>query len=259
MILRAGRGPWGWATGLFCLGHPVRLRFAMILLAKSCIFAASLAPTREWLIWVSNGMIRILVVDDHPILREGIASLLEDQPDMLLVGEATDGLEAVEQFRLLRPDITLMDIQMPGAAGTQAIIAIRAEAPAARIIVLTTYAGEGQAARALRAGASGYLLKSSLRREMIEVIRSVHGGARHVDARLATKLAFPSDELALGDRESEVLRLIAVGNSNRAVAGQLGISEETVKTHLKSIFAKLRVSDRTHAVTEAIRRGILEI
>lgn len=204
-------------------------------------------------------MIRILVVDDHPVLREGIASLLEDEPDMVLVGEAGDGHEAITQFLALRPDVTLMDIQMPGANGTQAIASIRAEDPLARILVLTTYAGEAQAARALKAGASGYLLKSSLRKDMIEVIRAIHGGARHVDPDLAARLAFPAQDLPLGERESEVLRLIAVGNSNRAVANRLGISEETVKTHLKSVFAKLRVSDRTHAVTEAIRRGIIEI
>jgi DNA-binding NarL/FixJ family response regulator len=207
----------------------------------------------------SDDMIRILVVDDHPVLREGIASLLEDEPDMVLVGEAGDGHEAITQFLALRPDVTLMDIQMPGANGTQAIASIRAEDPLARILVLTTYAGEAQAARALKAGASGYLLKSSLRKDMIEVIRAIHGGARHVDPDLAARLAFPAQDLPLGERESEVLRLIAVGNSNRAVANRLGISEETVKTHLKSVFTKLRVSDRTHAVTEAIRRGIIEI
>jgi DNA-binding NarL/FixJ family response regulator len=203
--------------------------------------------------------IRILIVDDHPILREGIASLLEDQPDMMLVGEAADGHEAVAQFHALNPDVTLMDIQMPGGTGTQAIATIKAKDPQARILVLTTYAGEAQAARALRVGASGYLLKSSLRKEMIEVIRAVHEGYRHIDPDVAQRLAFPDDDPALGGRESEVLRLIAVGNSNRAVASRLGISEETVKTHLKSIFAKLRVSDRTHAVTEAIRRGIIEL
>lgn len=207
----------------------------------------------------SKKPIRILIVDDHPILREGIASLLEDEPDMMLVGEAADGHEAISQFRTLRPDITLMDIQMPGANGTQAIATIRADDPQARIVVLTTYAAESQAARALKAGASGYLLKSSLRKELIEVIRTVYYGGRHVDPDVAVRLAFPPDNPPLGDRESEVLHLIAVGNSNRAVASQLGISEETVKTHLKSIFAKLRVSDRTHAVTEAIRRGIIDI
>lgn len=203
--------------------------------------------------------IRILIVDDHPVLREGIASLLDDEPDMVLVGEAADGHEAIAQFRALRPDITLMDIQMPGANGTQAIATIRADDPLARIVVLTTYAAESQAARAIKAGASGYLLKSSLRKDMIEVIRAVYHGGRHVDPDVAVRLAFPSDNPPLGERESEVLRLIAVGNSNRAVARQLGISDETVKTHLKSIFAKLQVSDRTHAVTEAIRRCIIEI
>lgn len=203
--------------------------------------------------------IRILIVDDHPILREGIASLLDDQPDMVLVGEAADGHEAVARFRALKPDVTLMDIQMPGATGTQAIATIRAQDPQARILVLTTYAGEAQAARALKAGASGYLLKSSLRKELIEVIRAVHAGRGHVDPDVAQRLAFSDEDPPLGRRESEVLRLIAVGNTNRAVASQLGISEETVKSHLKSIFTKLRVSDRTHSVTEAIRRGIIDI
>jgi DNA-binding NarL/FixJ family response regulator len=206
-----------------------------------------------------DGIIRLLVVDDHPVIREGIASLIENQPDMVLVGEAGDGHEAVEMFRALRPDVILMDIQMPGANGTQAIAQIRAEAPQARILVLTTYAGETQAIRALKAGACGYLLKSSLRKEMVEVIRAVHRGARHVDADVAARIAFQTGDSAPGERETDVLRLVALGHSNRAVGLQLGISEETVKTHLKSVFAKLRVSDRTHAVTEAIRRGIIEL
>lgn len=206
-----------------------------------------------------NAAIRVLVVDDHPIIREGIASLLDNQPDMMLVGEAGDGHEAIDLFRSLRPDVTLMDIQMPGGDGTQAIATIRAEAPQAKILVLTTYASEMQAARALKAGASGYLLKSSLRREMVDVIRAVHGGARHVDPDIANRLAFHAGTPALADRETEVLRLVALGHSNRTIGGLLGISEETVKTHLKSLFGKLRVTDRTHAVTQAIRRGIIEI
>jgi DNA-binding NarL/FixJ family response regulator len=204
-------------------------------------------------------MIRVLVVDDHPVIREGVAAMIEHQEDMLVVGEAGDGRDAVDAFRACRPDVTLMDIQMPGANGIQAIATIMAERPDARIIVLTTYAGEGQAARALKAGASGYLLKSSLRKEMVEVIRAVAAGARHVDPEVAGKLAFHVAEGTLGAREVDVLRLVAVGNSNREIAEGLGIAEETVKAHLKNVFAKLKVADRTHAVTEAVRRGIIEL
>lgn len=206
-----------------------------------------------------NSVIRVLVVDDHPIVREGIASLLEVQPDMVMVGEAGDGGEAVELFRKLQPDVTLMDIQMPGINGNQAIAMIRAEAPQAVILVLSTYADEARAARALKAGASGYVVKSALRKELVEIIRSVHGGERHLDADIATRMAFPSGENVVSNREADVLRLIALGHSNRETGLQLGISEETVKTHLKGVFGKLRVTDRTHAVIEAIRRGIIEV
>jgi DNA-binding NarL/FixJ family response regulator len=204
-------------------------------------------------------MIRVLVVDDHPLIREGVAALLDDQEDMMLVGEASNGKEAIELFRSLEPDVTLMDIQMPSVNGTQAIATIVADKPDARIIVLTTYAGEAQAARALKAGAKGYLLKSSLRKEMLDVIRAVHAGRKHIDREIAERLLFHGGGNPLGEREITVLRLVAIGRSNRQIAAELGISEETVKTHLKSVFAKLAVTDRTHAVTEALRRGIIEI
>jgi DNA-binding NarL/FixJ family response regulator len=204
-------------------------------------------------------MIKIFVVDDHPIIREGVAAILNEQKDMVLIGEAADGADAIEQFETLLPDITLMDIQMPHVNGTQAITTIISKHPEAKIIVLTTYAGDVQAARAIKAGARGYLLKSSLRREMLEVIRAVSQGSRHVDAGVAGDLAFSSNESGLAERETAVLRLVAIGYANKQIAKALGISEETVKAHLKSVFAKLKVSDRTHAVTEAVRRGIIEL
>ncbi|WP_206244975.1 response regulator transcription factor [Novosphingobium terrae] len=204
-------------------------------------------------------MIRILIVDDHLIIREGVAAILENEEDMALIGEAADGMEAVEQFRALRPDVILMDIQMPGLNGLQAIATIMAEAPAAKILVLTTYPGDNQASRALAAGASGYMLKSSLRKDMLEAIRKVAGGATYVDPDVAQDLASHIADRPLGDREIAVLSLVARGQSNKEVAGGLGISEETVKAHLKSAFAKLKVADRTHAVTQAIKRGMIEI
>lgn len=203
--------------------------------------------------------IRILVVDDHPVLRDGVAAILGNQADMTLAGEARDGSEAIARFRELHPDVTLMDLQMPGMNGVDAITAIRGEFPAARIIVLTTYAGDVQAVRALKAGAVGYLLKSSLRTELIDAIRSVHGGQRHVHRDVAEEIALHVVDDALTEREVAVLGLVAIGKANKQVAAALGVSEETVKGHLKSIFAKLDVADRTHAVTVAARRGIIEL
>ena len=208
---------------------------------------------------MSDPKIRVLVVDDHPVLRDGVAAILENQTDMTMVGEARDGGEAIERFRALRPDVTLMDLQMPGMNGVDAITAIRSEYPGARIIVLTTYAGDVQAVRALKAGATGYLLKSSLRTELIDAIHDVHRGQRHVHRDIADEIALHVVDEALTEREIAVLRLVSVGKANKQVASALGLSEETIKGHLKSIFSKLDVADRTHAVTVAARRGIIEL
>jgi DNA-binding NarL/FixJ family response regulator len=205
------------------------------------------------------GAIRILVVDDHPVLRDGVASIIEGEADMVLVGEARDGAEAIVRFRELRPDVTLMDLQMPGMGGVEAIKAIRAEYSDARIVVLTTYDGDAQAVRALKAGAAGYLLKSSLRTAMLDAIHNVHRGRRHLDRNIADEIALHVVDEPLSDREVTILRLVSIGKSNKQVAWELGLSEETVKAHLKTIFAKLDVADRTHAVTVAARRGIIEL
>jgi DNA-binding NarL/FixJ family response regulator len=205
------------------------------------------------------GPIRILTVDDHLLLREGIAAVLASQPDMPIVGEATNGHEAIESFRRLRPDITLMDLRMPDMNGHEAIIAIRAEFPGARIIVLTTYAGDAQAAAALKAGASGYMLKNLVRKELIETIRAVHAGKRRVPPEIATEIAEHVADDALSPREIEVLRGVAGGKSNKLIAAELDISEGTVKTHMKNILPKLDASDRTHAVIIAMKRGILDL
>lgn len=203
--------------------------------------------------------IRILTVDDHQLLREGIAAVLDAQIDMTIVGEAGSGLEAIESFRRLRPDVTLMDLRMPDMNGIEAIGAIRAESPHARIIVLTTYAGDAQAAAALKAGASGYLLKNLVRKELIETIRAIHAGKRRVPAEIATEIAEHVADDALTMREVEVLRGVAAGKSNKLIAVELDISEGTVKTHMKAILPKLDASDRTHAVMIALKRGILDI
>jgi DNA-binding NarL/FixJ family response regulator len=203
--------------------------------------------------------IRILTVDDHLLLREGIAAVLESQDDMTLVGQASNGREAVESFRHLLPDVTLMDLRMPDMSGIEAIVAIRAEFPNARIIVLTTYAGDAQAAAALKAGAAGYLLKNSVRKELIETIRIVHSGKRRVPPEIATEIAEHVADDSLTEREIEVLRRVAAGKSNKLIAAELEISEGTVKTHMKSIMPKLYATDRTHAVTIALKRGILDL
>ena len=203
--------------------------------------------------------IRILTVDDHPLLREGIAAVMEGRPDMRLVGEATTGLEALEAFRACRPDVTLMDLQMPGMGGVEAIAAIHREFPTARIVVLTTYQGDVQAVRAFKAGACGYLLKSMLRRELLDTIRGVHEGRRRIPPEIANEIAEHAADEALTPREVEVLRQVASGNGNKRIATQLAISEETVKAHMKNILAKLAANDRTHAVTIALKRGIIEI
>ena len=203
--------------------------------------------------------IRILVVDDHPLLREGIAALLENQPDMKLVAEASTGREAIEQFRVHHPDVTLMDLQMPEMNGVDAMIAICGEFPAAKIIVLTTYAGDVQVMRALKAGARAYLLKSLLRKELLETIRAVHAGQKRIIAEVASGLAEHATDDALSNREIEVLRAISNGNANKEIAAQLLITEETVKGHIKNILAKLGANDRTHAVTIGLKRGIIEL
>lgn len=197
------------------------------------------------------------MVDDHPLLREGIAAVLNVEPDMEVVGEAANVRDALTEFRRLRPDVILMDVQMPDGNGIDAIHAIRQEAPAARIIVFTTYEGDALASRAIKAGAAGYLLKSMLRKELTETIRAVHAGRRRIPPEIAMALAHHHADDGLTPREIEVLHLVAAGKANKRVAAELAISEETVKTHMKTIMAKLSASDRTHAVTIAMRRGII--
>lgn len=204
-------------------------------------------------------VIRILTVDDHQLLREGIAAVLDGQGDMTIVGQAGNGHEAIESFRRLRPDVTLMDLRMPDMSGLEAILAIRKDFPQARIIVLTTYAGDAQAAAALKAGASGYLLKNLVRKELIDTIRIVHGGKRRIPPEIATEIAEHVADDALSEREIEVLRRVAAGKSNKLIAAELDIAEGTVKTHMKSILPKLDASDRTHAVMIALKRGILDL
>ena len=204
-------------------------------------------------------VIRILTVDDHQLLREGIAAVLDGQGDMTIVGQAVNGHEAIESFRRLRPDVTLMDLRMPDMSGLEAILAIRKDFPQARIIVLTTYAGDAQAAAALKAGASGYLLKNLVRKELIDTIRIVHGGKRRIPPEIATEIAEHVADDALSEREIEVLRRVAAGKSNKLIAAELDIAEGTVKTHMKSILPKLDASDRTHAVMIALKRGILDL
>ena len=207
----------------------------------------------------SPGPIRVLTVDDHALIRGGIAALIANQKDMCLVAEASDGREAIDKFRSHRPDITLMDLQMPEMNGIDALIAIRSEFPDARIIVLTTYAGDALCKRAMKAGAQAYILKGNVRKDLLDTIRAVRAGKKFIHAEVAAELASHAADDALSAREIEVLTLIAAGNSNKLVADQLAISEDTVKGHVKNILAKLGVSDRTHAVTVALKRGIIEI
>lgn len=203
--------------------------------------------------------IRVLTVDDHPLLREGIGAVVGRQADMAIVGEAANGIEAVQQWRQLQPDVILMDLQMPDMDGMQALASIRAECPQARVIVLTTYKGDALAWRALKAGAVGYLLKSSLRTDLLQAIRAVHAGGRWVPADVAIELAGHAAEEPLTEREIEVLQRIAVGHSNREVGDQLSVSEDTIKARMKSILAKLQARDRTHAVSIALKRGIIRV
>jgi len=203
--------------------------------------------------------IRILLADDHPILRQGVQALAADEADMEFVAEASSGLEAIEEFRKHRPDVVLIDLQMPDMNGVDAMIAIRNEFPEARFIVLTTYAGDAQIMRALKAGARAYLLKSLLRRELVDTIRAVHAGQKRIPAELAAQLADHVADDFLTSRDIDVLKLIAAGNSNKIVADKLSITEETVKGHVKSILSKLGANDRTHAVTIGLKRGIIEL
>jgi len=208
---------------------------------------------------MSDDIISVLIVDDHPLLREGVAAVLEAEPDIQVVGEAKDGAEAVGAFARLAPDVVLMDLQMPGMDGVDAIGEIRAAAPEARIIVLTTYAGDVRALRALKAGASGYLLKSSLRRELIDTIRAIHGGRRYLNPQVAHDIALNAIGEPLTDREIDVLTSVSMGRANKEIARLLSLSEDTVKSHMRSIFIKLDVTDRTQAVTVAHRRGIIQL
>ena len=202
--------------------------------------------------------IRILCVDDHPVVRQGIAGLVAVQPDMTLVAEATNGREAIQQFRAHRPDITLMDLQMPEMSGFDALIAIRGEFPEARIIVLTTYAGDAQALRALKAGASGYLLKNTMHKELLDTIRAVHAGRKSMSPEVSFELAEHATDDALTPAEIRVLRLIAQGNANKEIARELSLSEETVKGQVRNILSKLGAKDRTHAAMIGFKRGIIE-
>lgn len=203
--------------------------------------------------------IRILLVDDHVLLREGVRAVVSTQPDMTIVGEASGGGEAITEYARLQPDLVLMDLQMADMSGLDAITAIRAASPEAKIIVLTTYAGDGRALKALRGGAMGYLLKSSLRNQLLDAIRSVYHGGKHLDASVATAIALHVLDEPLTDREVAVLTLAASGNSNKQIAARLDLAEETVKGYMKTIFAKLEVSDRTHAVIVAAKRGLIEL
>src|SRR6267142_4891763 len=207
----------------------------------------------------SYAPIRVLSVDDHALFREGVASLLGGQADLKLVAEASSGREAVEQFRAHRPDVTLMDLQMPEMNGIEAMVSIREECASARIIVLTTYVGDAQVMRALEAGARGYLLKSALRKELPETIRLVNAGRKRIAAEVATELAEHAGDDVLSCREVEVLKLIARGNANKMIAAQLSITEGTVKGHVKNILAKLAANDRAHAATIGLKRGIIDL
>ena len=207
----------------------------------------------------SSAQIRILAVDDHVLVREGIAVLLSNEPDMALVAEASNGREAIQQFRAHRPDITLMDLQMPEMNGLDAITAIRGEFPDAKIIVLTTYEGDVQILRALKAGARGYLLKNTIHKELLDTIRAVHAGKKALSPEASYEIAEHATDDALTPAEINVLRLIAAGNANKQIADQLKITEETVKSRVKSILSKLGANDRTHAAMIGMKRGIIEL
>jgi len=204
-------------------------------------------------------MIRVLTVDDHPLLRDGIAALIGSEEDMELIGEASNGREGLELFRTFRPDVTLMDLQMPEMNGIDAIGAIRGEFPEARIIVLTTHPGDVQVSRALKAGARAYQMKGELRKELLETIRAVHAGQKRLSSEVAAEIAEHGTDSSLTPREIDVLRLVAAGNANKEVGARLSLTEVTIKSHMKNILAKLGANDRTHAVTIAVKRGIIDL
>lgn len=203
--------------------------------------------------------IRILSVEDHPVFREGLSTIIGAQSDMLLVAQAESAEEAIQQFRVHRPDVTLMDVRLPGVGGTEALITIRSEFPRARIVMLTTMEGDGEIQKALRSGAAAYVLKTTPKKELLSIIRSVHAGNRHVPAEVAVRLAEHMGEEALTARELDVLKLIRDGHRNKEIAGRLGIAETTVNYHIKNLVGKLQANDRTHALMIAVRRGLLEI
>jgi DNA-binding NarL/FixJ family response regulator len=203
--------------------------------------------------------IKVLTVDDHPLLREGIAAVLGNQADLVVVGEASNGYEAVERCRALTPDIVLVDLEMPEMSGIEAIVAIRAALPQTRVIVLTAHGSDAHVLRALNAGAAGYLLKDGVRKELVDTIRRVHAGHRGISPAVAQRIVEHQADDALTERELDVLMTVAAGNSNKIVAGKLSISEETVKSHVRSILSKLRANDRTHAVTIAVKRGLINL
>ncbi|AKU22695.1 response regulator transcription factor [Massilia sp. MB5] len=203
--------------------------------------------------------IRILIVDDHPLLRAGLAETIASQPDMCVAGEAENGVQALAMYPLCRPDVTVMDIAMPEMCGVTALLAIRRDFPAARIVMLTTYKGDAQIQRAVQGGAAGFLLKSSLRRDLLDTIRAVHAGQRRIPSEIAMELAEHMGRGLLSEREAEVLCSAAAGNSNKRIALHLAISEETVKAHMRTILAKLGANDRTHAVTIAFKRGMITL
>ena len=207
----------------------------------------------------ASSQIRILAVDDHALVRDGIAGLIGVQPDMVMVGEASTGREAIQQFRMLHPDVTLMDLQMPEMNGIEALIAIRNEFPDAKVIVLTTYAGDVQILRALKAGAQAYLLKNTLHKELLETIRAVHAGKKSLSPEASYEIAEHATDDALTPAEIAVLRLIAAGNANKQIADRLSITEETVKSRVKNILSKLGANDRTHAAMIGLKRGIIEL
>lgn len=204
-------------------------------------------------------LIRILTVDDHPLLRDGIASLVNNELDMRIVAEASGGREAIERFREHRPDITLMDLRMPDMDGIDAMAEIIQQYPEAKIIVLTTYSGDALIIRALKAGAQGYLLKGQLRKDLLDTIRSVHAGRKRISSEVALQVANHAGDSSLTSREIDVLQLIAEGNANKVVADRLAITEDTVKAHVRNILSKLAANDRTHAVTIALKRGIINL